>query len=134
MTNIKFSMIHYYLLIQCGKVLDTSARFYKVSIGSSRQAVRDFLSLTALSVERGYYFHLWDENTTEFVGKCLASVWGSSDALTFANHLQQVTSRELLKVIRDEVSLPLDDFVLSNAHRCMTFLDINYRCALGARK
>lgn len=127
-------MIHYYLFIQCGQVLDTSARFYKVAIGASRQAMRDFLSLTALSVERGYYFHLWDENSTEFVGKCLSSVWGSSDALTFANHLQQVTSRDLLKVIRSETALPLNDFVLTNAHRCMTFLDVNYRCALGARK
>lgn len=127
-------MKHYYLLITCGQVLDTSARFYKVPIGTGKQDTRDFLTLTALSAERGYYFHLWDVSVDEFLLKCMDSVWGSSDPLTIANHLSLVPARVLVKTLRVGTSVPLSQTALDNAKRTMYYLNVNYRCSQGRRK
>ena len=42
-------MKHYYYYIMAGREIDETAQFFKVAVGSSKQAQRDFLYLTLLA-------------------------------------------------------------------------------------
>lgn len=127
-------MKHYYLFITAEVTLDTSSRFYKVPIGSSKQDVRDYLTLTAIAVDRGYYFAKWDEGTNTFIDKCFDSLWGCHDLLVYSNHLALVSCRDLVRMLKQGVVDSSPQHVLDNASHAMKYLDINYRCSLKRRK
>lgn len=121
-------MTHYYLYISCdGGIVDaTTTRFYKVGIGQSAQARRDYLFLTAYSVDKGDYFSLWSEEVNAFFLRCLESVYGTSDMLIRVSHLSKVSARQLVRSLRSEGKpIPLND--LRNAEHVMRYLSINYR-------
>lgn len=127
-------MKHYYLFIECGSVLDSTAHFYKVPIGVGKQDTRDYLTLTALAADRGYYFKLWDNETTLFLFRCLDSVWGSHDSMVIASHLALISCRELCKVLHVGSNFENAPSTLTNASHLMKYLNINYRFGQGRKK
>lgn len=60
-------MKHKHLLIAAGNSVDQSTKFYQIWLGSTPQDNRDYLFLVALSVHRGWFFHLWDDSTALFL-------------------------------------------------------------------
>lgn len=120
-------MIHYYLFIEAGNVLDTTARYYKVGIGASHQAQRDYLSLVALASDNNYFFVLWGEKTVDFLRKCMVSVFGSDDPITIANHLVPVSARDLVRTLKNKQILAPRQTAITNANHVMRYLSVNYR-------
>lgn len=60
-------MKHKHLLIAAGAQIDDSTQFFQIWVGASAQDNRDYLFLVALAVHRGWFFHLWDDDTSMFL-------------------------------------------------------------------
>lgn len=67
-------MIHYYLMIIAGKVVDDSTTFYKVGVGSSKRDKLALCKLSEFAAANGHYMHIMDNETTEFLGKIADSL------------------------------------------------------------
>ena len=114
-------MIHYHIYIESGATLDETSRFYKVAVGSSKQAQRDYLFLVAHSVDNGHYFEPVSPKTDEFLEKC----WSLAQLDRFA--VLQVTARELVRSFKTGTSLSLSARALRNADYMRYALDTCYR-------
>lgn len=121
-------MNHYYLYIDAGRVIDSTAKFYKVAVPSSQQGQRDYLFLVAHSVEQNHYFELWSQLVSEFMWNIGQSLAGGSveNPLDFVP-LRPITARELVRNMRGNVVDPMPDFVQRNQNHMRHFLNVNYR-------
>lgn len=120
-------MMHYYYFIVAGREIDENTRFYKVRIGSSKQAQRDFLYLTSYSVDHGHYFSILNDTSVEFVCKVQKSI-----------HLKEIPwiycdARDLVRALKKDVQLVEVSGVHKNADYQRKFLDINYRILSNIR-
>lgn len=125
---IIYTMNHYYLYIDAGRVIDSAAKFYKVAVPSSQQGQRDYLFLVAHSVERGHYFELWSQQVAEFlwnIGQSLADGI-VENPLDFVP-IRPISARELVRNMRGHVVDPVPDFVLQNQNHMRHFLNVNFR-------
>lgn len=125
---INYTMNHYYLYIDAGRVIDSTARFFKVAVPSSQQGQRDYLFLVAHSVERNHFFELWSQQVAEFlwnIGQSLADGC-VENPLDFV-HIQPISARELVRNMRAHVVDPMPDFVQRNQNHMRHFLNVNYR-------
>ena len=98
---INYTMNHYYLYIDAGRVIDSTAKFYKVAVPSSQQGQRDYLFLLAHSVERNHFFELWSDQLAEFlwnIGQILAGEC-VENPLGFVP-IHPINARELVKNMR----------------------------------
>ena len=130
-------MIHYHYLIICGFeelrkpcVLDESATVYTVSIGSSLQANRDYLFLTAFAADHDCYFAPRSTDSMNFVYRILTEY-----------HIPQaqqirVNARSLVRAIKQGLKSNGTVTNLSAAHRLRMVYDLNYRisCRLAEQK
>ena len=122
-------MNRYYLFIDADKMVDESTAYYKVAIGESKREISRFRSLLKIAQERGAYFHKWDGGTTEFLQKCLASVYGSANSLVIASHLIPIKAGDLLKVYEGtKVAKPLQQ-AMAQASHVLEYCSLNYRFA-----
>ena len=125
---INYKMNHYYLYIDAGRVIDSTAKFFKVAVPSSKQGQRDYLFLVAHSVEQNHYFELWNQQVADFlwnIGKSLAN--GSVENPLDFVPLRPISARELVRNIRGHVVDPVPDFVARNQNHMRHFLNVNYR-------
>lgn len=121
-------MVHYYLYIDAGKVLDESTKFYRVSCGSSKQASRDFLFLVAHSVDNGHFFELWSREVDDFYSKVRSSLLpGCKESDGFNVLLIPITARELVKSFKESTAIPIPSNVIDNRKRMLSYLNLNYR-------
>lgn len=121
-------MNHYYLYIDAGRVIDSTAKFYKVAVPSSQQGQRDYLFLVARSVEQNHFFELWSQQVAEFlwnIGQSLAD--GSVENPLDFVPIRPITARELVRNMRGHVVDPVPDFVAQNQNHMRHFLSLNYR-------
>lgn len=118
---LRLVMNSYYLYIQAGAIIDESASFYKVAVGTSRQANRDYLFLLAHAEQHAHYFELWSADVAEFVNKIAQSL--CRDSLP----LQLVKARDLVRCLKAAESMPLSAAFLHNQHQLRNILDTNYR-------
>lgn len=126
-------MTRFYLFIDAGKVVDESTAFYRVGIGTSKRDVSCFRQLARIATAKGSYFHRWDSSTSDFLTRCIESVYGGSNALVVASHLIPINCRELVKVLEGrQVAVPLQDAVRQASH-LLRFQSLNYRLADIAR-
>lgn len=133
---LKVIMTRFYLFIDAGKVVDESTAFYRVGIGTSKRDVTCFRQLARIATTRGSYFHRWDNSTSDFLTRCIESVYGGSNALVVASHLIPIKCRELVKVLEGrQGAKPLQDAVKQASH-LLRFQSLNYRlaCMAGDRK
>lgn len=114
-------MIHVHYYIEAGAVIDTTTRVYCVRVGSSKQAQRDFLYLTAHAVDCGHYFEMRSTKTLEFVDRVLHSVVPGS--LT----IQPISARNLVRSFRMAESVPLSSVILHQQHQLRNVMDTTYR-------
>lgn len=125
---ISYTMNHYYLYIDAGRVIDSTAKFYKVAVPSSQQGQRDYLFLIAHSVERNHFFEIWSQQVADFIwniGQSLAD--GSVENPLDFVPIRPISARELVRNMRGQVVGPLPDFVLHNQNHMRHFLNVNYR-------
>lgn len=94
---IIYTMNHYYLYIDAGRVIDSTAKFYKVAVPSSQQGQRDYLFLLAHSVERNHFFELWSDQLAAFLWNIAQILAGEcvENPLGFVP-IRPITARELV--------------------------------------
>lgn len=122
-------MTHSFLFIVCGAVVDDTARFFKVKVGTSAQANRDYLYLLAESVNAGYYFEKWSEKTCVFFDRVIRSLYGDDIKLhEVFTKAQCVTARDLVRAMKANTLPPLNENVLRNQHHLLNVISTAYRC------
>ena len=114
-------MTHYHLYIEAGATVDTTSRFYKVAIGSSKQAQKDYLFLVAHAVNNGHYFEMWSTKVDEFLEKC----WTLSQLNR--SSVIPTTARDLVRSFKTNTRPTLSSQALINRHRMMNALSVAYR-------
>lgn len=121
-------MTHNYLLIMADAQITTATRFYKVAVGTSRQADRDFLYLTALSVERGYYFERWSAEVCDFYRRiCESMQQEHTQVAQLAVRLVPISARELVRSIKHGEAPAAAITPPPSRHHMLSFLSLNYR-------
>lgn len=101
-------MTHYYYLIAAGRVIDDTTKYYKIAVGTSKQANRDYLTILALATEKNWYFALVSQKSTEFVNKIAESVTESQVTLPLLSlHFQKMSARDFVRSQKQHISVPL---------------------------
>lgn len=106
-------MIHYYLFIASGQTVRADDHFFKVAIGATTQATRDYLFLTAYAVEHGHFFDLVTTESNAFLMRIRESL--NLKVLP----LQFVKARDLVRAFKAQQRMPLDANQLRNQHKHM---------------
>lgn len=115
-------MTHKYLYIdESGVQLGASTKFYVVSIGTGKQANRDYLFLIAYSQDKGHFFERWKDGTAEFLNKCLLSC---SD---ITPHVTKINARDLVRNFKNNLSQSMSQNSILNDTHLKKMLDCSYR-------
>lgn len=122
------AMTHYYLYIEAGQVLDETARFYQVGIGTSRQANSDYLYLLSRATESGHYFALWSDEVDDFLSKVKKSLHRSD--LT----PQRILARDYVRACKAAVAVPPSVTAAVNADHMRKNFDTTYRIISNLRR
>lgn len=119
-----------YYYIMAGAVIDGTTRIYSVACGTSTQANRDFLFLTAYAVQHGHYFEIRSQNSTDFISRILDNYKG----IITEPAIQRVSSRELVRNLKSDTSIPDAQHVLDNQNHVLHYLSLDYRTAKFFRR
>lgn len=114
-------MTRYYLYINCGTILDESARFYQVSCGTSRQGRRDLQFLQNYAAQHGHYFALRTTDNEEFFRKCLRSAKSSE------HDFAPITARQLIRSLKENTCELSQSVMTAAQHIFHMQLSIDYR-------
>ena len=114
-------MTRYYLYINCGTILDESARFYQVSCGTSRQGRRDLQFLQAHATQHGHYFAVRTAENEEFFRKCLRSAKSSE------RDFVPITARQLIRSLKENTCQLSQSVMTAAQHIFHMQLSIDYR-------
>ena len=119
-----------YYYIKTGAVIDSTTRIYSVACGTSTQANRDFLFLTAYAVQHGHYFEIRSNNSTNFISRILDNYKG----ILTEPAIQRVSSRELVRSMKSSTEIPAAQNVLDNQNHVLHYLSLEYRTAKFCRR
>lgn len=123
-------MTHFYYLICAGSQVDENTQFFRVGVGTSRQANSDFLFLTAAAVDKGWYFERVSEASDDFVKKLAESLYPTTDGTSLLRlQVRQCLVRDVVRSIKRGVALPSDVISGQNRINSLQFLSLNYRVA-----
>lgn len=115
-----------------GREIDADTLIYRVGVGTSRQADRDYLFLLAQAVEHNWYFEKWSTQVAEFLHNVLVSLApASSDDPLGGTLVHGVLLRDLVRAIKNGESVPVDDNAIRNANHMRQWLSLNYRTMLN---
>lgn len=121
-------MTHYYYYVIAGPICDDTSEIIKVSLGTSAQARRDYLFLTAYSVQHGHYFEIVSAKSDEFAQNLLASLQLSS------MDIHHMTGRELVRYLKYGYRPTLSSAQVKAADQQRRHLDANYRIIMNLRR
>lgn len=123
-------MTHYYYYISTGADWFNTTNVYRVAVGESAQGRRDFLFLTAHSVDHGHYFEIVSRKSDLFVREVLQSLALSGISVT------HVSARDFVRSLRANESLSLSSAALHNTNAQRKALDLGFRIQgkLNARR
>lgn len=119
-----------YYYIMTGAVIDSTTRIYSVACGTSTQANRDFLFLTAYAVQHGHYFEIRSNNSTNFISSILDNYKGILNEPA----IQRVSARELVRNLKSSTEIPAAQNVLDNQNHVLNYLSLEYRTAKICRR
>lgn len=123
-------MTSYYYYIMAGAVIDSTTRIYSVACGTSTQANRDFLYLTAYAVQHGHYFEIRSTKSTDFISRILDNYKG----ILTEPAIQRVSSRDLVRSLKSSSEIPAAQNVLDNQNHVLHYLSLDYRTAKFFRR
>lgn len=119
-----------YYYVKAGAVIDGTTRIYSVACGTSTQANRDFLFLTAYAVQHGHYFEIRSNNSTNFISSILDNYKG----ILIEPAIQRVSARELVRNLKSSTEIPAAQNVLDNQNHVLNYLSLEYRTAKFFRR
>ena len=119
-----------YYYIKTGAVIDSTTRIYSVACGTSTQANRDFLFLTAYAVQHGHYFEIRSNNSSNFISRILDNYKG----ILTEPAIQRVSSRELVRSLKSSTEIPVAQNVLDNQNHVLHYLSLDYHTAKFFRR
>ena len=119
-----------YYYIKAGAVIDSTTRIYSVACGTSTQANRDFLFMTAYAVQHGHYFEIRSNNSTNFISSILDNYKG----ILTEPAIQRVSARELVRSLKSSTEIPAAQNVLDNQNHVLHYLSLEYRTAKFCRR
>lgn len=119
-----------YYYIMAGAVIDSTTRIYSVACGTSTQANRDFLFLTAYAVQHGHFFEIRSQKSTDFISSILDNYKG----ILTEPAIQRVSSRELVRNLKSSTEIPAAQNVLDNQNHVLHYLSLDYRTAKFFRR
>ena len=123
-------MIHYYYLICAGAQVDQNTQFFRVGVGTSRQANSDFLFLTAAAVDKGWYFERVSAASDDFVRKIAESLYPDDEGTKMLRlKFRQCLVRDVVRAIKKGEALPTDVNSAKNRINTLQYLSLNYRVA-----
>jgi len=123
-------MTHYYYLICAGTQVDLNTQFFRVGVGTSRQANSDFLFLTAAAVDKGWYFERVSAASDDFVRKIAESLYpGDEGTKMLRLKFRQCLVRDVVRAIKKGEALPTDVNSAKNRINTLQYLSLNYRVA-----
>lgn len=123
-------MVHYYYLICAGSQVDQDSQFFRVGVGASSQANRDFLYLTAAAVDKGWYFERVSAASDDFIRKLAESLYPTDDGTSMMRlQFRQCLVRDVVRSIKKGEALPSDVNAAKNRLNSLQFLSLNYRVA-----
>lgn len=123
-------MTSFYYYVKAGAVIDGTTRIYSVACGTSTQANRDFLFLTAYAVQHGHYFEIRSNNSTNFISSILDNYKGILNEPA----IQRVSARELVRNLKSSTEIPAAQNVLDNQNHVLHYLSLEYRTAKFCRR
>lgn len=123
-------MTHYYYLICAGAQVDQNTQFFRVGVGTSRQANSDFLFLTAQAVDKGWYFERVSAASDDFIRKIAESLYPTTDGTSLLRlQVKQCLVRDVVRAIKRGEALPSDVNSAKNRLNSLQYLSLNYRVA-----
>ena len=123
-------MTHYYYLICAGAQVDLNTQFFRVGVGTSRQANSDFLFLTAAAVDKGWFFERVSAASDDFVRKIAESLYPTTDGTSLLRlQVKQCLVRDVVRAIKKGEALPTDVNSAKNRLNTLQYLSLNYRVA-----
>lgn len=123
-------MTHYYYLICAGTQVDQNTQFFRVGVGTSRQANSDFLFLTAAAVDKGWYFERVSAASDDFVRKIAESLYPDDEGTKMLRlKFRQCLVRDVVRAIKKGEALPTDVNSAKNRINTLQYLSLNYRVA-----
>lgn len=123
-------MTHYYYLICAGAQVDQNTQFFRVGVGTSRQANSDFLFLTAAAVDKGWYFERVSDTSDDFIRKIAESLYPTTDGTSLLRlQVKQCLVRDVVRAIKRGEALPSDVNSAKNRLNSLQYLSLNYRVA-----
>lgn len=115
-------MTHYYIYIQSnGNQVNELTRIFIVGVGTSEQATRDFLYLTAKAVDDSDYFEKRGLDSSDFMRRVIVEHSLPDYAI------QKISARDLVRHFKANTAPKLSPSSLANAHHQRMVLDSNYR-------
>ena len=123
-------MTHFYYLICAGAQVDENTQFFRVGVGTSRQANSDFLFLTAAAVDKGWYFERVSATSDDFVRKIAESLYPDDEGTKMLRlKFRQCLVRDVVRAIKKGEALPYDVNSAKNLLNTLQYLSLNYRVA-----
>lgn len=114
-------MTHYHLYIEAGATIDSTSRFYKVAIGTGRQALRDQHFLLHHAAAHNHYFVGWSHEVDIFLTKIKKSLYPDSVLM------EPITARDLVRNFKTFTRQPLSQVMLEEHSHQEYFFNIDYR-------
>lgn len=90
-------MVHWYILIAAGAMIDGSSRFFKIGIGNSKRDILGLSKLQEFAAAHGYYFHIIDNEASTFLMKIADSLGVQLFDLNIQRYKLQNIQRDLFK-------------------------------------
>lgn len=120
-------MTHSYLYIEAGRIIDENSKFYRVFVGTSRQANRDFLFLLAHAESNNYFLQITSQVTDDYLLNIAKSLPGFQKHFPFDNlNLQQVQIRDLVRAIKAHEAIKRHDQTQNFSTQQRELLDSAY--------
>ncbi|MBQ8705332.1 MAG: hypothetical protein IJ548_03455 [Paludibacteraceae bacterium] len=123
-------MTHFHYFIKTpGRILDDQSRLYIVGVGSSKQAGRDYLFLTAYAAEHECYFSPITGDADAFIHRCEQSI-----GYPLRMRSQRISARCLVRSLKAGSDIPYSADQLRNVDHLRKFLSLNYRIVSNLRQ
>lgn len=114
-------MLHFHYYVSAGPQCNDTTRIYKVGIGISLQAQRDFQFLTDYAAQHGHYFSPISDASDVFIMKLRRSLAEYDIQMTYCS------ARDLVRLFKDATGTALNPAVLRSIHSQQTLTNIDYR-------
>lgn len=110
-----------YYYVSAGAVCDDATRIYVVTLGISAQGKRDHAFLQSYAIQHGHYFEKMSVDSDTFILNLRESL------AEFDISTQLIAGRDLVKLLRQGLTVPLNESHLKANNYQLKMLDTSYR-------